>query len=670
MYLPILIAVWLLSFASTPASASVGTTNQAMEDQLDVLASSSTWHRLLHVREPRDTGTSTNTRDKLYIPDIISEGFYLSGDGPVDPRRELTLTLALLSNISSPGNPLDTADTDSPEPQWCAYPSRVLWLQKVAGTLFETPDFSQCSALMEWASLSDVTGLSIVQVSGYFANPGSAFGHIILQANTGRSEDVRGLLDLGINFGASVPQGENMFSYIAKGLFGGYDAAFSDQEFYAQDRVYSAIENRDMWVHRLNLSDYQTQLILFHLWELKDARFEYYFLLLNCGYHIAELLELALDESFDLHRRMWYPPIEVFLRLEEIDSAQRKLGHPLITDINFIPSNQRSLYHIFDAMSDEQKQQVRSFVDSTMDDVAEPNIDYPASTLDFLLQYIDYKTAPDIAQVDDDKSEEGAANTERWRILRQRILLQRLKLPAGVSTLENKVSYDSSEWDPPMRGPRPGLVSAGITRREDDSAASFEFAPYSFNALQRNKGLLKDASFELGRLSLLVDDGDVFIDKFNVIKVEKLTSNGIALKGERQPAWFASIGVEQPFAFCKRCIRGAASVGYGQSRSFGSSNLMFGLAESHVDVGGWSAGLSFGVILRPGKRLNIRVQSRALGYLIDDQLARTRGVTQSGLNLQHDLGILYSIHRHVDLIAAGQWRESGQRFDLSAIYRF
>lgn len=75
------------------------------------------------------------------------------------------------------------------------------------------------------------------------------------------SED---LLNNSYNFGARIPANENGAMYAIKGLFGLYDAGFSETEFFKQDAVYSKNEQRDMWEYVLNLEAFETQLLNYH----------------------------------------------------------------------------------------------------------------------------------------------------------------------------------------------------------------------------------------------------------------------------------------------------------------------------------------------------------------------------------------------------------------------
>ena len=100
------------------------------------------------------------------------------------------------------------------------------------------------------------------------AGPASSFGHSLLRLNTEDGSASDGLVDLGVNFGALVPDGESTLVYVVKGLSGGYQAGFSDKPYYAHDLMYSRTEFRDMWDYALDLVDAERMMLVYHLWEI------------------------------------------------------------------------------------------------------------------------------------------------------------------------------------------------------------------------------------------------------------------------------------------------------------------------------------------------------------------------------------------------------------------
>ena len=170
--------------------------------------------------------------------DVITTNFFLSPHGRLDPQAELSATIKAYF--------LPWGE-DANQHARCRFPARYFWLAKQ----ITLPDYRlhepRCQRLAQWALFDRVQSISVLQVSGYFGNPASMFGHALIKFNTNSPDDKEGFFDLSLNFGALVPENEATLVYVVRGLFGGYKAGFSDKYFYTQDLVYSRTEFRDIW---------------------------------------------------------------------------------------------------------------------------------------------------------------------------------------------------------------------------------------------------------------------------------------------------------------------------------------------------------------------------------------------------------------------------------------
>ena len=110
-----------------------------------------------------------------------------------------------------------------------------MWLNQRLGLPGYKCDAEVCPSLSRWARLDEIDSVSIIYVSGYLGNPASSFGHALLNLKTNNSDNLFGLDDTSISYGATVPLHESIIYYVLKGLFGGYYATFSDKLFYAND---------------------------------------------------------------------------------------------------------------------------------------------------------------------------------------------------------------------------------------------------------------------------------------------------------------------------------------------------------------------------------------------------------------------------------------------------
>ena len=261
---------------------------------LDELSTQKTWQRLLYFKN--DTS------------EVITKNFFLS-------KENFSLRSELISTINN-YETIDYGDfNNSPR---CKFPARYYWLSK----FIDLPNYqiidSRCTKLSNWKTIKETSSISIMLVSGYLGNPASTFGHSFLKLNSTHSTNKNDLFDLSINYGALVPDNEPIIKYIFKGIFGGYEAGFSDKYFYTQDLVYSNTEFRDIWDYELNISKEEQKLLLLHLWEIVGKKFKYYFLDKNCGYRVSQILELILNKDIVNNKSdSWYIPVETFNFLEE-----------------------------------------------------------------------------------------------------------------------------------------------------------------------------------------------------------------------------------------------------------------------------------------------------------------------------------------------------------------
>ncbi|MDX1763926.1 MAG: DUF4105 domain-containing protein, partial [bacterium] len=357
-------------------------------------------------------------------------------------------------------------------------------------------------------------------------NPASTFGHALLKLNTDSTDDESGLFDLVLNYGAVVPENEATSTYVLRGLFGGYEAGFSDKYFYTQDLVYTRTEFRDIWDYKLNLSDDQRILLVFHIWEIIGKKFTYYFLDKNCAYRLAELIELATDEELLDHAHLWYIPVEMFHRLKAVDKVRRESGDAgLIQSVRFIPSSQRVLYHQLGQLLPQEIKAANTIIKEGH--AAMPGHvkafmpDRQIEILDALLAYHQYQLV----------AEEPTPDIGR-RKAKDQILLERLRLPARIEPRP-----EVPELNSPAQGSRPMAIGIGVARDWDgESYWRAQWAPFS----QELVGLNSLEGSELAVLDLIVglkDEGNAFIDQLDFVRVRKLNTAPVAVVGERQWAW-------------------------------------------------------------------------------------------------------------------------------------
>ncbi|MEQ9132579.1 MAG: DUF4105 domain-containing protein [Salinisphaeraceae bacterium] len=267
------------------------------------LAESRAWLALLHYR-PTAGGEAVSA--------VVSDDFFLTSEGRTDPAAEL----AALRRALTDGGRLPDRD----RPAHCLFPARTAWL--VEQLDLTTPDASACVDLQRWQARLDPDGVSLVFPAAYTGSAASLFGHSLLRLDVERDGE---LLAHAVNFAAITGEDAGL-GFAWRGLTGGYTGQFGVFAYYEKVRDYAWIENRDIWSYPLDLTADERRRLVAHLWELRGAKFEYFFLNRNCAFQLLTLLE-AVRPSLDLSSDfVWYAiPADT---IRAVDSVPGLLGQP------------------------------------------------------------------------------------------------------------------------------------------------------------------------------------------------------------------------------------------------------------------------------------------------------------------------------------------------------
>ncbi len=337
---------------------------------------------------------------------VKNSDFFLSNTGIHDIKSEL---IALKKSYYLP----EKLQNKHPR---CLFPDRYFWLSKQIKLKNYTLYPKFCTDLDKWYKDYETKSISVLFVGGYFDNPASVFGHNLIKLNSNDDE----LLDLSINFGAKIPKNENSIFYILKGLFGGYDARFSNKDFYTQDLIYSKNELREIWDYELNLTLDEIVLIKLHLWAMQENKlFDYYFLKENCAYQLASIIDLVIDMDLPKNKP-WYIPIEFIDKLYDQKNRIKK--------ITYKPSSEKILIDKFEALSKVDAIIIKNIINGDMEvDKLQENKVY---VLDLLIDYYDYLLIKD--------KDNKKINNKKINILIKRLKSQDL---SSKKVYKNKSQY-------------------------------------------------------------------------------------------------------------------------------------------------------------------------------------------------------------------------------------
>lgn len=502
-FYPFFLALVSLLFSNIAISQSSG--EHYIERALALkLQNNVTWHKLLHY-------------DPLLMrSEVLTDSFFIADSGRTDPRQELIATLEAYSS--------DLSDHDSTLIQ-CQFPARYLWLNRQ----LNLPDYKfrqpSCSSFERWAKLDEVRSISAIMVSGYFGNPASTFGHSLLKFN---SDETSRYLDLTFNYGALVPDDEPILRYIYKGILGGYESGFSDGHYYSQDMVYSRTEFRDMWDYELNLSEYERHLIISHLWEVAGKKFDYYFLTKNCAFRIAEVLELVEgDEHLTSRSSLWYAPVELFNRIEDVN--QKKSGN-YIRDIRFVPSYQRNLYARLADLNDLELISFNRAIELGEFELAELDQASKIKILNSLITYYEFK---DVGIMDD--------KNHTFKQLKRQVLLKRLALPvAPEDEIDIPALPSPQETSPPMMF---GVGMRHIDQPNNAQSLSLNWSPFFYDTVSLNS--LQGSELVVFDTKLRVDEDQVELEGVDLIRLRKMPAFNPVEAEQKEWAWTVQFGLKR-----------------------------------------------------------------------------------------------------------------------------
>ena len=216
------------------------------------------------------------------VSTVRAGDFFLAANGKTDPYAELQATI----------NRLYSQNAELAQSTQCQYPARYTWLESLQGRQVTLA----CPELETWRQVLDPAGMTLVFPTAFMNNPSSMFGHTLLRVDAKDQTRHKELVAFAINFAAEPEEEDNAALYAFKGLVGSYPGRFTVMPYYRKVREYNDMESRDIWEYQLNLSEDEVNLVLLHLWEMREATFDYYFLDENCSYQLLALLELARDD--------------------------------------------------------------------------------------------------------------------------------------------------------------------------------------------------------------------------------------------------------------------------------------------------------------------------------------------------------------------------------------
>ena len=516
------------------------------ENELLVLSQDAQWNKLLHI--------NGNNYEKSYI---TSNEFFLSKDKIKTPYKELKSTLKAIFL------PVD----DNNKHAQCMFPARLMFLKKKIdfSRIGVLPDV-KCDEYLNWKKIHKADSISVVFASGYMSNPASMYGHLFIKFN---NKNLNELLDKSLNYGAIVPKDENPVAYIIRGVFGGYKAGYSDQQFFRHHHNYGDVERRDMWEYKLSLGKSDLDFLIAHIWELMNQEFDYYFIDENCAFHIAKLLEVVLDLNLISDESRWVIPSSVSKSLIEITHDQI----PLVENITYIPSSDSRTYKMVENLTSEEKiissQLILSDFDFSNSDYANRSLKDKKKIIETLIQFQKSKLSHD-------------SNNEKFNKLKNKLLKERMRLPSGIGS----VILDDTNKAAPHLGAKPSKFSLGINLFEDDQPyVNLGFRMAYFDDVSINTSRKKFGNLEMIDLELITDGNDIKVYKLDLIDIKSLYLPSDPFNSKSSEAWAVKAGYGPIRDSCINCGVYFLDGHYGGSYQLNYDSLFYTMLGGRVYVG-------------------------------------------------------------------------------------
>lgn len=299
------------------------------------LALESAWHDLIHYRNRQFWGPKVSQAD--------DPRFFLSPEGATSPEAEL---MATVDAIFSP--------QETEEHAICRFPARFNWIKLKLNLDNEQFPAPPCQQLNEWMTKLNTASISLIFASSYLNSPSSMFGHTFLRLDQPDQAGDNLLLANTISYSADAADHDSELMFAYRGIFGGYPGVTGVTPYYDKIKVYTDLENRDIWEYRLNFTPTEVKQLLWHAWEIQHINFDYYFFDENCAYRILSLLDVARP---GLNLTKEFP-----VRAIPSDTVRAIVKKELPSQITYRPSASTILKHRLSLLNEDQKREIRSMM--------------------------------------------------------------------------------------------------------------------------------------------------------------------------------------------------------------------------------------------------------------------------------------------------------------------
>src|SRR5690554_5923405 len=575
-------------------------------DPIAQLASSEAWLTLGHYHPNRLGSGFTSQAD--------DDSFFLSPDGKISPEAELRATIDAITR---------PADGNDDSHARCEFPARDAWIRSRL-TLPE-PEV-QCSDFEKWKADLNTEAVTLVFAASYLNSPSSMFGHTFLRLDPPLEDGETNLLLANtISYAADAAEHDSEILFAYRGIFGGYPGITAVQPYYEMIKVYSDIENRDLWEYQLDLTPTEVGQLLAHTWEIQDRNFDYYFFDENCAYRLLALIDVARPGTRLLD--------EVNTHAIPSDTVRWVVARDLVKDIHYRPSAATQVSHSLAELEEDERQLAAAvangYVDVNGPEVRELEKNDRAQLLDATYDYVRYQ------------SEAEGWPREHAAPLSHQLLVARSQID-GAEELPKVPEPDIRD----DQGHDTFRLSLGSGQMAHSEFTQLTLRPAYHDVLDPPAGYRTGAQLQFLRLDarLYHDNDELQVEQITGVEIRSLSPRNQFFS---PISWQVGFGGRRTDTGDNRVLTPYLEGGAGGSWGLGQNTQSFAIATADVEI---DDDLRRGHDFAPGADLGLLHQNNRFSLLAG---AKTKA------------WIISSQHRQDQLYAEGNWH-IGREFSVFA----
>lgn len=480
------------------------------------------WIKLLHYQK-RFNGD--------YVSEADGENFFISRNGKFSPQDELSSFIDSLV-MEEPNEQKNT---------FCRFPARVRWLKKRG---YKLPNQkTKCQDLEKFRTQVSARSIFIVFSTYFLGNPASSFGHTFMRLGKNETSSLsHELMDTGVSYSADTGSA-GFFSYIIKGLTGGFSGEFRTTPYYTKVHEYNNSELRDLWSYQIDFTQDEIDILVDHIWELGPIHFDYFFLTENCSYHMLTLLEAAKPELELVNDLPNYYVIPA-------DTLKAIHNQKMIKSVSYRPSSERVSIQMKKFLLPEE-------IAIIPDVIKNPKI---------VTKFDNYNAAvlldAALVQLEISKQKELLMEQPNEVKLQEELMLTRSKIPVRSPS----PNYDDLLVNKPHKGHDSRRFNFGSLSRNDKIWTTFGLRAGLHDIMDFERSYLPNSSLEMFELTAR-SNGQIFqIEEYallNMLNLKQITDPNNPL------SWKLRIGGGKNYFKSSERDKFGVSAGVGITKSIG-----------------------------------------------------------------------------------------------------